>query len=98
MKTIFRNLLVKGDKIHSKYTLICDKICNEAQKYVDWTDLRWEYLSSDGLCFGIDGEYYLDDTYNNIINDMTLIPAETFFEKVSLKGSLTPREFFECRI
>lgn len=93
MKTKFEKLIEKSETAFAKYSFVCDNICNEAQKYVDWADLRWEYLPSDGLCFGIEGYYEIEELCNYLIDDMTLVSAYIFFKLVSEKSKVTPIDF-----
>ena len=44
MKKKFEKLIEKSETAFAKYSFVCDNICSETQKYVDWADLRWEYL------------------------------------------------------
>lgn len=36
MRKNFEKLIEKSETAFAKYSSVCDNICNEAQKYVDW--------------------------------------------------------------
>lgn len=91
MKKKFEKLIEKSETAFAKYSFVCDNICSETQKYVDWADLRWEYLPSDGLCFGIIGEYEIDEL--NVIDDLSLVSYVDFFYIVEKYGKVTPEHF-----
>lgn len=98
LKTI-QKLLTEADSIYGKYNAACTDVCIEAQKYVDWTELRWEYLPGDGLCFGVVEPYTTDNGLVEIaIDDMVLVPAETFFNIVSEKGEVSAEDFYDSKI
>lgn len=93
MKQEFKKILEKNEIQYIKFCNVCDEVCKEAQKYINWAELRWDYLSSDGLCFGIVGSYTIDSICGYLLDDMSLLSAYTFFELVSEKGEVTPEDF-----
>lgn len=94
MTAKFEKLLDRATTAYLKYDKQCSAALIEAQKYVDWATLRWEYLPSDSLCFGINEEYVDYDAIPSInIDDMSLAPANLFFELVEQKGKVSPHDF-----
>lgn len=74
----------RANNAYNTYLTECDKVCCLAQEYVNWGQLRCEYIPADGLCLGI---VSLNDDINipNYLSwrkneyDVILVPARLFF-------------------
>lgn len=43
---------------HEEYKEVCDILCKEAMKHMDWADdISCEYYPSDGLCFCVEIDF-----------------------------------------
>lgn len=84
-----KDKIKKACDAYIEYSMACDEVAKEAQKYIDWDDsVSCEYFPSDGLC--ITATTFLGGMY-----DMpeSVCSATIFFKEAELKGKLSEKDF-----
>ena len=77
----------RAGKKYNEYLSACDPIAQQAQKYIDWSDVTCEFYPSDGVCLRACTKGLFGDI------EETVVPATLFFETVKKQGGSMIDEF-----
>ena len=81
-------LIKKAILKHGEYKSVCDKIAQEAQKYIDWSDyITCEYYPADGICLCIECEDFPH-----------VVSVSRFFEMVKKYKKISKEDYISCSI